>query len=78
MIYFGDAYSVGEDAFKYTFGCVQTETKYFYTQLADGILGLMKTHYQNVGMPIYEAMHDAGIIEHKNFALCLGKDGGVF
>ena len=38
-LYFGENYSPLE-GFMYTFGCVHTETKYFYKQEADGILGL--------------------------------------
>lgn len=77
-VYFGDQFGDRDDDFEYTFGCVEKETKYFYTQKADGILGLMKTHYKNVGKPIYEAMHQAEIIDNQTFALCLGKNGGAF
>ena len=38
----------------------------------------MKTHYKNVGIPIFESLYDAKLIEKKIFALCLGKDGGSF
>ena len=30
-LYFGESSRPGIDMFEYTFGCVQTETKYFYT-----------------------------------------------
>ena len=39
-LYFGENFHYGVDMFDYTFGCVKTETKYFYSQEADGILGL--------------------------------------
>ena len=38
-LYFGENFGE-DDMFEYTFGCVHTETKYFYSQEADGILGL--------------------------------------
>jgi len=30
-LYFGENFHYGVDMIKYTFGCVQTETNYFYT-----------------------------------------------
>ena len=67
--------------FNYTFGCVQTETKYFYTQEADGILGLSgEIPGQNLNRfePIYEAMFEQKLIEKRQFSMCLGKNGGYF
>lgn len=62
-----------------TFGCVETETHLFYSQQADGILGLTKGNGIAREMrPIFEIMKEAGIIENQVFALCLGKDAGYF
>jgi hypothetical protein len=51
QIYFGNEWHFGHSAISFTFACVEKETNYFYSQAADGILGM--------GMdasPIYEAM----------------------
>lgn len=67
--------------FTYTFGCVHTETKYFYSQEADGILGLSSQRPEmnlNRFEPIYDVMHEQGIIEKRQFSMCLGKNGGYF
>ena len=31
VLHFGEEYHAGVDSFEYTFGCVHTETKYFYS-----------------------------------------------
>jgi len=67
--------------FNYTFGCIHTETKYFYSQEADGILGLSAQRPRmnlNRFEPIYDVMKEQGIIEKRQFAMCLGKNGGYF
>ena len=67
--------------FEYTFGCVHTETKYFYSQEADGILGLSSEKpSQNLNRfePIYDVMQEQGIIDKRQFSMCLGKNGGYF
>lgn len=79
--YFGSDYHVGDDAFDMTFGCVTQETHLFYTQEADGILGLTKSNSATSGglmKPIFEQMADKGVIDQKTFTLCLGKNGGYF
>ena len=47
--------------FEYTFGCVKTETKYFYSQKVDGILGLSQEKpKQNLNRfeTIYDVMYE--------------------
>lgn len=62
----------------YTFACVTTETKLFFTQDANGILGLAYGVPSKNFEPIYETMYNAGLIEQQVFSLCLGKNGGYF
>lgn len=79
VLYFGENFHFGVDMFEYTFGCVKTETKYFYSQEADGILGLSADKAsQNLNKfePIYDVMYEQKIIEKRMFSMCLGKDGG--
>jgi hypothetical protein len=63
--YFGSDYHVTEDDFEMTFGCVTQETHLFYTQSADGILGLTKSNSAATGglmKPIFEQMASKGVI----------------
>jgi hypothetical protein len=55
---------------------VKKETNYFYSQKADGILGMARSSGNNLFRPIYDVMHDKGIIEKRMFSLCMGKNGG--
>ena len=62
-VHFGEPFHPEEDAFNFTFGCVTEETHLFYSQQADGILGMSKSNAANVMMrPIFEVMHEEGVI----------------
>lgn len=76
--HFGDAYHPGLDAFDFTFGCVEEETNLFYSQEADGILGMTRASGNMHMKPIFDVMYDAHLIEKRMFSLCLGKNGGYF
>lgn len=57
-IYFGESIDSDQDGIAYNFGCVKQETKYFYTQKADGILGMSRGgENKNLFTPIYEVMY---------------------
>ena len=77
-MHFGESFHLDEDAFNFTFGCVTTETHLFYSQQADGILGLTRESAHEKMRPIFEVMKEQGLIEERVFALCLGKNGGYF
>jgi len=47
-VLFGDSLKENKDKFKFVFGCIYRETNLFYTQKADGILGMGKGHKINV------------------------------
>jgi hypothetical protein len=58
---------------------VERETNYFYSQEADGIMGLSKEGgHSEIEIPIFTAMYEEGVISEESFNLCLGKDGGYF
>lgn len=77
QVYIGDNY---DKPFMLPFGCARRETKHFYTQQVDGILGLSRKESphtkQNGHTAIYKQMKKAGIIDKLMFTLCLGQNGG--
>jgi hypothetical protein len=64
-LHFGERYHTELDKVKFTFGCIEEETNMFYSQEADGILGMAR----ETTLPY---------IAERMFSLCLGKDGGYF
>lgn len=79
-MYFGDNYHPVSDSFSFSFGCIAEETKIFYTQKADGIVGMGMGKGNGIDneIPLYQAMKDANIIQQRMFNLCFGKNGGFF
>ena len=64
QFHFGEHYHPALDSFNVTFGCVEAETHLFYSQQADGILGLTKGNGIAREMrPIFEIMKEARIID---------------
>lgn len=79
IVHFGEQYHLGIDSFNFTFGCVTQETNLFYSQEADGILGMTRAAAASPHMrPIFDVMFEQKLIENRIFTLCLGKDGGYF
>ncbi len=79
QVHFGENFHADLDAFNFTYGCVTTETNLFYTQDADGILGMTRSNSASTQMrPIFELMKEKQLITTQMFSLCLGKNGGYF
>lgn len=53
------------------------ETNLFYTQEADGILGLSASGRTWL-KPIFDILYEAKLVDKWEFALCLGSNGGWF
>ena len=75
QIYFGPIENTNNSIF-YPMGCVTSETHYFYTQKADGILG-MKMTKKNEVTPFVQQLYKKSIIKHLSFSLCFGHIGGI-
>jgi len=65
-VYFGNEYDI-YDKQTFQFGCVVKETNLFYTQEADGIMGL--TRGSGNIQPIYQQLYDQKLVEHNGFSL---------
>ena len=71
---FGD--QISGDGFQMTFGWVTKETNLFYSQRADGILGLSLNHGDKYFPTISQQFKNQGIIDSSQFMLWLGNKGG--
>lgn len=68
----GDNY-LNEEGYHLPIGCTTIENNLFYTQLADGIMGLSNSDKCFVSM-----LYNEKIISHNMFSLCLSQKGGYF
>ena len=68
----GDNY-LNEEGYHLPIGCTITENSLFFTQLADGIMGLSNSDKCFVTM-----LYNEKIISHNVFSLCLSQKGGYF
>lgn len=77
-VYFGDRWGPGDEGITFAFGCIYRETKLFFTQKADGIMGMGKGTqiYVKDQVPIYRAMYEQKLVPFLMFSICLGIDGG--
>ena len=66
-----------EDSFHMIFGCVTKETNLFYTQRADGILGLSLHHNEKYFPSISQQYKKQKLVDSSQFMIWLGKDAGI-
>jgi len=55
----------------FIFGCINSQTGLFNSQLADGIMGMSASEYT-----LTRQIYKAGLIERETFCLCFSKNGG--
>ena len=71
-IRFGSDYK-NQKAYKMPIGCTKEENHLFYTQDANGIMGLANSEYNFV-----EILYKNGAIKNSIFSLCFSQLGGIF
>jgi len=71
-IFFENNY-LSEKLIEIPIGCTNQETYFFYTQFADGIMGL-----QNTEKSIISILFKKGFIKNNIFTLCFDYEGGFF
>ena len=60
-------------------GCVINETNLFYSQEADGIMGLSMNKYNPIGSPsLIDVLKQEYVSKNSKLSICLGKSGGNY
>ena len=72
LIRFGEDYFLNNGTFA-PIGCTTSETHLFFTQKADGIMGLANNENNFINV-----LNKVGVIENNIFGLCLAQIGGYF
>ena len=72
LIHFGEDYNLKNGSFA-PIGCTTSEDKFFFTQKADGIMGLANNENNFINV-----LYKVGAINSSIFGLCLAQKGGYF